>query len=472
MSHGIRASSRCPAPRRVLRSLGRLAAGALFVLALLSGSAPGQSAAPSAEVARTDDAMRPRLTWSGFSSTRYRVRWTGDETDEDLYQDIRLEGGDAEGLGVTGALYVRVHADLDEHGDSQGYDVFEDLWDTYDGRVRTRLYYGYADLHHLPRIDHARVGRQLLYDTPEVFRLDGAHVETEDLEDSWRVRLGAYGGIPVHEYESSSSGDLIVGGYVSSRPWTGGLLRIDATHIEDELDDRTEQDDLLGLAVEHRVSNGLGVALRHSRLDGESRDLEARVDWFVPEIGFRTQLRWYDQPTTRRAATTELDPFSSALQELAPHQLLSGVVHQDVGEHWTVSLGYTERVLDDQSDESSSNREFTRGFATLSWQDWPWEGAGGYVTADDWRSTGDDFRTLSGEFSQEFGETLEASVGSIYSLYDYDYLTAQERQQVRVYYVRLEIPVREASRLDLEYEYEKDEFDEYHGVFARWTVRF
>jgi len=451
--------------------------GAILAAALLILPARAQSGSPGFGALRAEPETalespdEPLLRLHGSLVTNYRVRWTGEDTDQDLDQYIRVEGGPASG-DVTGALYVRVHGDLDSHGDSEGYTVFEDLWDTWDGRIQSRLYYGYLDFHRIPGTELARVGRMLLYETPAPFHVDGVYAESMETGGDLRLRFGGYGGIPVHLYESSASGDSIVGGFAASRPWSGGQLRFDATHIEDEADDATEEDDLLGFAIEQRFAPRLGLALRHTRLDGESRDLEARADWIEPELGFQAQLRWYDQPTTLHAATPELDPFSSALHDLAPHQLIGGVAHQQVGDHITVSLGYDERILEDQGDESPFNHEYSRGSATFAWQDWPWEGTAGFVTGDRWNSTGDDTENLSGEISQEFAERLRARLGSIYSRYEYDYLLQAERDEVRTFYLALEGPLEGANRFRIEYEYERDPFDEYHVVLLRYTHDF
>jgi hypothetical protein len=310
-------------------------------------------------------------------------------------------------------------------------------------------------------------------ETPEVFHFDGVAVESEEIDaDDLRLRLGAYGGVPVHFYESSASGDVIYGGYAAAHPWRGGQIRLDAAHIEDEADGVEEEDDLLGISLEHRISPMVGLWLRHTRLDGASRDIEARVDGAAPSIGLSAQLFWYDQPTTRRDATPELDPFSDALHDLAPHQLFGGVAHQGIGEHVTLSAGYHERILADQSDESDFNHEYSRAFATFAWEDWPWEGTAGFVTGDDWDSTGDDARTASGEIGQELGKTLRASVGSSYALYEYDYLLQEERDDVRTVYLRLDAPLEGPTRFRLELEYERDPFDEYTVVSVRWTQDF
>ncbi len=420
----------------------------------------------------TEPPSAPTLTFHGALHTRYRVRWTGEESDQDIDQYVSIEAGDPLRDPVTGAVSLRLNADLDSGGDRAGHHEFEDIFDTFEGHVTTLLYSAHADLHQVPGCEVARIGRQLLYETPEVFHFDGARVESVELDTSLRLRLGAYAGIPVHLYESSARGDIIAGGFASSEPWRGGRIRLDAVHVEDEVAGETEKDDLIGIALTQRFDEGWSLALSHTRLDGASRDLEARGDYIAPERDLQVQLLFYDQPTTRHAATPELDPFSSALHDIAPHTLWSAAVHQGLGEAFTASVGYARRDLVDQSDESPFNHEYSRGFATLSFDDWPWEGAGGFITADDWDSTGDSSRTFSGGLSQDFGRRVRVSVGSAYSLYEYDYLLEEERQQVRTFYVNVEGPMRGRTRLRIGYEYERDPFDEYHVVTLRLTHTF
>ena len=88
-----------------------------------------------------------------------------------------------------------------------------------------------------------------------------------------------------------------------------------------------------------------------------------------------------------------------------------------------------------------------------------------------WNSTGEDFRTLTGELVYRPDRDLRLSLGSGYDLFRYDVFDARERLHVRSWFVRAERRLDASLRVDGGYELQRDDFDEFH-VFrlgVTWT---
>src|SRR5688572_723745 len=198
-------------------------------------------------------ASPPGRNWiHGSLSLRYRARSSGDDRDHDLGGLLALDLADPRVSWITGHLQARVDADLDgEDG------VFQELSDTYDGSVVGKLYLAYADIELAARPEDSpgtlRVGRQSDPRLPEVLRLDGLAYRTRPMGKN-ELELGAYAGIPVHLYESSSDGDRSYGTFAEGRPWRGGRARLDWMHLEDDEVLGEHRDDLLSLGLWQRMA--------------------------------------------------------------------------------------------------------------------------------------------------------------------------------------------------------------------------
>ena len=146
----------------------------------------------------------------GYLSTRYRARWSGGVDDHDVDSVLGLEFGDPNKDRVTGHLMARAIADLNG---ASATDPFFSLEDTYDQRLTTRLYYAWADIRpespKQAQVEHWRLGRQIDYLTPEFAWFDGVSAQTRP-RGKQHLQLGLYGGVPVHLYESSASGDAVL----------------------------------------------------------------------------------------------------------------------------------------------------------------------------------------------------------------------------------------------------------------------
>ncbi|MEO6593964.1 MAG: hypothetical protein ABIP94_04350 [Planctomycetota bacterium] len=181
------------------------------------------------------------VPWSGTLSTRYRARHGSGSSDQDLVARLSLDIGRAERDPVTFHLSARGFGDLDgRHRD----DAFSGLDHSFGDDVNLRHYTAYFDVHSLPHVDVARLGRQDLDETPVSF--DGLRIDSERVGRSgaW---LSAYGGVPVHQFEASSRGDSVYGVAGGFKPWADARVRLDWMQLRDDFLATARRDDLLGI---------------------------------------------------------------------------------------------------------------------------------------------------------------------------------------------------------------------------------
>lgn len=429
--------------------------------------APAESA-PVAPV--PPPAPIPRLV-SGSFALRYRGRFTDDDQDHEARGLLTLDILDPRASWVRGHLMAR--ADLDLDGLDEGL-VFQDLSDTYDGSLITKLYLAYAELDlGLGQQDSPgtlRVGRQSDVRLPEVLRLDGVSFLSRPM-GAERVEIGLYGGVPVHLYESSPEGDRAYGTFVEAQPWDGGRARVDWMHLEDELVLGDEKDDLFGLGVWHDLSRRVRLEGELTRLESEARDVRVRALYQDPESETLARIGYYELQETQRVRVTELDPFYESLLEYYPYRQVTLNVSRALGTHTLLDLGYDVRRLSDADDVGEFNREWERYYATATLHDAPLEGFALSLTGDLWDDDEQETSSLGADVSLDRG-AWRTSLGSYYSLYKYELLELSEREDVRTYYARALRELSEYLRLDLGYELENDDFDTYHTVRLGVSWRF
>jgi hypothetical protein len=398
----------------------------------------------------------------GSLSSRLRVRWTDGEHDTDLYETLSLTIGDANRHTVTATLLARAAADLDGKTDTKGYYVFDSLENTYDHALTGQLYEATLDIHRIGPVERIRLGRQTIYETPVVATFDGGRAETEDLT-SLKFRLGAYGGVPVHFYESSPEGDRVGGAFAQVQPWKGGRLRADWMHVDDENLFGEKNNDLLGLAAWQDLFDRVQVHALYTRLEEKNRDLLVRGTWRDSDADLVAQVSFYRLLETQRDFAIEFDPFYSAALEYHPYDQIRGLVSKGLGDFFAVDAGVDARWLRNSHDEGPYNHEFERYFVTPSLRDFPLKGLSISLTGEYWNSD-DDVWSWGADVTQKFGDALRVSAGTAYSLYKYDYYANRERDDVRTIYLRFRFKLMKDVRVDGGYEYEHCDLDTIHAV--------
>lgn len=405
----------------------------------------------------------------GLLQTRYWARWTSDDSDHDLYATLTLDIGNAEEHKVTGRFMGRIVGDLD--GSEPDGSPFYSVNDVGEGAVSGYVYDAYVDVHRVDVLSRLRIGRQTIWDTPELAFLDGVSAETEEF-GAMEAQFGAYAGISTHLYESSHSGDWMLGAYAQGRPWAGGRLRLDWMHLEDETLVSEHQDDLYAARYWQKVARKVDLEAGYSRIESRDRDVRGRVAFNEPAADLMVQATYYQLLRTQKDLVIELDPYYETLREYYPFWQVGGMVAKGLGEHLDLQVGVDVRRVRDESDIGTNNRDYERYYGTGTLQDIGTEGLYLSVTADYWQSEDEDIETLSGDLGYRLDAKWDASVGTYYSLYKYDLFTADERDHVRTYFAKVRHKASADLTLDLWYELEDDDFDTYHTLRLGGTWRF
>lgn len=403
---------------------------------------------------------------NGFLSMKYRLRSTSGASDSDLYEHLSLDIGDAEKHTITAHIFLRATEDLDGEHSEEGFFEFDGITDSYSSSVNARFYEGYIDVHRLGFVELIRAGRQFSYETPIILQYDGGRLETIAWKDVFDLRAGVYGGIPVHLYESSASGDWLFGAYAEARFFKGNRVRIDYIRAVDDYKDGEARDDYWALGVWQSILTDLFANLQFSILEGESRDLRVRVNWTEPEWDLHVDLSWYQLFQDQEILSIDQDFFFQSLLEYFPYMQGRLLVSKGFGENWIVQGGLDVRRLRDEDDEGSFNREFTHFYVGPSVSDWPWKGFTGSVMLDVWGVTGSDgdIFTFSLDLAQKFTDDFKAAIGTSWAAYKYDYFTESEREDVRTYYIKGTYDVNPQLKVDLGYEFEDADIGNFHTL--------
>jgi hypothetical protein len=452
--------------RRCQRALGLVLAGAGFAC---DPTVRAQDPPPAAAPAASERPSGYRI--EGYLSSRYWVRWTGDDSDQDLHEVLSLDFGERDRDTVTGHFLGRLAADLDSHRGTSRSSPFFNLSDSFDRAIDPRLYHASVDLNRLGEaLERVRVGRQELYDTPVFAYFDGVSLTTGDLTPS-RLEFGAWGGASTHLFESSRSGDWLGGGFAEMRPWRGGRVRADWMHIEDDRVVGSRDDDLIGLRVWQTIAERVTLDAGYTRFVERDRDVDVRAAYIVPEDDLVAQVIWHQLLNTQRDLVLELDPFVGALREYDPFWQLGALVSKGVHEHVDVRAAVDLRRVTDRADVGPFNRDYERYGLTVTPHDLIVEGSSLSVTVDSWRSDGQDLWTVGGDLSQRFGDVTVA-IGTYYSLFEYELFRNEERDHVRTYFANLRHRVSPSISWDLAYEFEQNDLDDFHTLRLGALWRF
>lgn len=447
--------------------------GSGSVTAAETSANPGGNAAPEESSGWPSGAsLHAALPVTGTLSSQYRLRWDGDDKDQDLFTFLSAEAGDPEKDPVTYHVAARASWDLDGQQDQSGGYVFDSITDSFDSPFNGRLYDAYADIHAFPEFaETLRLGRQEIYETPELAYFDGLRYESPEWTKG-KVQVGVYGGLPVHLFESSPQGDRLLGTFVQTRPWQGGRLRADWMHSED--DPRlggNRNNDLLSFGFTQRCGEPLLTEIEYSRIENEDRDVRARATWVDVEHDLTVQGSYYQLLNQEGALATEFDPFYAALLDIFPYYQFGLLVTKGLGERVQLQGGADTRRVTDESDIGQFNHDFDRYHLTAVLSDPGLEGTTLSLTGEVWDSTDDDVQTWGADLSQKISDDTKASLGTYYSLYKFDLYASQERENVWTYYVRIQKKLVEAVSLRLQYEFENSDLANVHTlrVGATWN---
>ncbi len=398
----------------------------------------------------------------GTLRVKYRYRGTSDDSDSDLYEVISLTYGNPEKDFATAAMTLRLAEDTDGNRSVQGYYPFTSLDDRYKSFATQRLYTAYLDL----RPEEGRIlirgGRQILDDFPEAVPMDGGLFR---YQVGTQVLFSVFGGLPVNPFESSPQGDSMYGASAEWRPELEGRARyrVEYLHIRDDNSFGLHKDDLVGFSVDEG-SGPLSVYARYTLLEGESRDLVARVTGAVPDAEFQVQFQGTYVFHQIQALSYPLDPYASFMMDLQPYVDLALRASKGFGSLFSLEAAFTSRQLVGDGVETTYNHEFKRVELAPSLRNWPMEGFLLRISGDYWNSSTTDFWTLGGDLSIPLRRDITFSVGSSYALYSVDAFTGEEHDRVRLYMFALKWQTDRSSFIEARFTLEENAIDSFRTL--------
>ncbi len=444
------------------------------------GTTPAGAASPygsAAAGATTDDGKEGEIDESGVVhgsfGLRFVERTTGGTHDTDIYGLLETSIGDAAKDEVTGYVLARAAWDLDKNSNQ---DLYGGLEDTYSNSVHSNLYEAYADFHE-NGFSLLRIGRQQLDDTPEYVRFDGVAIETAP-DGSARQQYGAYLGQSDYEYESSSSGNKVVGGYFKVRPWEGGKLRLDALHIENGVQQGesqlgSENNDLYAARLGQQFGKEVHVEGAYSVLEEKPRDLDLRATWVRPESGWLVNFWYHELLRTQEFLVEEFDPYYATLTQYEPFRQARVLASKSFEAGYDVTAGLDGRKLKNSDDEGDFNHEFTRYFLTETTHDFVTKDLDFSVTGELWDGNDNtEYATWGVDLTRKWTKAVRMSLGSFYALYKNDFLLNEDRQDVRDYYLTMRYLVDKTLTWSLGIDHEVSDVDNFDTLTAKATWRF
>ena len=390
----------------------------------------------------------------GTLTLRYRYRATSGESDTDLYEFLSLSYGDPAKDAITAALSARFAEDLDGNQSVRGYYPFTSIDDSYRSFATQRLYTAYLEARPADTGLSLRAGRQTLDEFPEAVLMDGGLVR---YQMGSHVQFSMFGGVPVNLFESSPQGDSMYGASVEwlPDPTLPGRYRVEYLHIRDENLFGLHEDNLLGISMDE----GEGPFRFHARytmLEGQSRDLVARLTATVPDAEFLVDLEGTYVFHRIESLSYALDPFASFMMALEPYMDFVARASKGFGETFSVDASFTSRTLVGNGVETTYNHDFKRVEVTPRLRKWPVEEISIGFTADYWNSNPTHFWTLGGDLSWDLRPNIMLSIGSSYALYSIDSFTGEEHDRVRLYTTSLRWKVAKGSSFDIRFTLEEN----------------
>lgn len=409
----------------------------------------------------------------GTLTNRYRLREADDGTDQDVHTFLDLRAGDESKDRVSAQLFTRLHTDLDRaHEDDPSF-TYSSIDDTFDHSVNALLYTATVTVRPAGGpLESMKFGRQYVY-AAETFHVDGASATTRPLVDSVQLTITGFGGVPVHFYESSPSGDWIAGLRVAADPWKGGRAAVDYVHDEDRysLLSREDVNDFAAMSMWQNLNKNIDLYGQFGWIDGP-RDTTFRATATLPEHDFFVQTSYYRLFETETRLATEFDQYTNELQDYSAYHQADLRATKGLGEHFEVSGGASARRLLAGEDETPFNRNVRRVYLTPSVLDLPWKGTSASVTGETYSGDGEKTKTWGVDVSHEFKSRLRLSGGSDYTLYGYGPVATDERTHVRTAYVRARYPLTKSLSSDVRYTWEKDDEETFHVLSLALVLEF
>ncbi|MGR3318687.1 MAG: hypothetical protein ACUZ8O_09420 [Candidatus Anammoxibacter sp.] len=411
-------------------------------------------------------------TLEGYSTLRYRgQKLQNNRSDQDLFQNLSLSLGDSEKDRVTWHFFGTFREDIDDSSNRTRKEIFRRLifprtplkrnpivsnspFFSVDDSIKdgfvARPYEFYADIKDVSLFKNIRAGRQYIREV-ENLHFDGLKMEFEDFKG---IRFSTFAGVPVHFFETSGGGDFLLGSSVEFQPAKGSRVKLNYTYVNDDNNDIGSNDDnLFEFHLRQNIKEWWNIFADFSMIDQTARDVEIRSNWIFPAIDLYVNVSIFKQLSVLEDFTTEFDDFNTITGDYFPYTEYSINVNKGMWEHFNIGIGFNIRELNNESDEGQFNHEFGHYYATLSAHDFPIEGLSISVTGNVYDTDDDEIRSLGFDVRQKVGKKLTLGVGTFFSLFKRDVLALPQRDPIAPFTFGA---VRRFSRFDSSFEFERD----------------
>jgi hypothetical protein len=434
---------------------------------LLAATSPQTSSPAGQSVAESQVAV------DGYLSTRYVYRSTTlldpttliDKTlsDQDLFGELHFDISMPRTNRFEFHFLGTLRKDLDGNSDLTGYYPLEDIGNTYRTESHGYLYDAHLGINDpLPFLTQVRIGRQAgLRDEPVFF--DG--LATDIRMGSW-LNLALYGGAAARFYETDTHwGDDTLGGAgIDITPAQFTKFSLDYLTIKSALSTTIDQqDNMVSLKLWQSIASFMKASVKYRFLNSDPRDVTVRLIGTIAPAGMEVNLNYFKQFKVENVIASELSLYSSVLGQSSPYQSYDAKLRMQLGEHYAVDLGYFKRALQEESQTSAFDRDFSRVFLLLEIMDLPADRVSFTLTGEQWSTKGRKFNSSGLDIGYRFKNMKNASVnaGAYYSLYKYDYYNELGlRENIHTYYVSGKVPLGFGVSLNGSYEYE-DSLEKY-----------
>ncbi|MBI2336165.1 MAG: hypothetical protein HYU97_05330 [Deltaproteobacteria bacterium] len=414
---------------------------------------------------------------SGSLTNKYKFRATNGFSDNDLESILTLNVGNPRANRFSFSAQGGGIFDLDgKKTDS----YFSDIYNSFPDAAVGRLYYAYLNINKLGPIDHVRVGRQRLF-LLESHYFDGLSIETVPLAG---FVLTVFGGTPVHLYENQIGmdwGDWMAGASLQWNPISKLRLRFDYTHLKDQTSGfRVSQgdleDDLFGISFWANLTKNIELYGRFTSFSDEVRDAEAALNFQFPEQDLTVRLNYFRLLKGYDIRVTDWDAFGIA-GSYVPYNQAGLSVTKGLGEKFSVDGGFVLRKLDNNQTASAFNHGYLRGFVSLGSQDFLAKGLEMNATFDYYHGIDNTLKNdyYGGSFGisqQLLKKRLKLGAGTAFYLYRYNLLTGNESDNVQTYFANVEAKILKNLKAKAAYEFEDNDFDNFHEMKLSLTWDF
>lgn len=387
-------------------------------------------------------------------------------SDQDLAGKIRVDVARTDGGGYEFHVFGVGYYDLDGKQDETGFNPFEDTGDTQD-TFRAKIYEAHLDINQLAVFSQIRVGRQA-GTRGEWLYFDGF---AADMEFGRDLDLTVYGGAAAHFDEKNDTTDPLAGMGIDYKLSRASKLFFDILSLKDIREHRSgtsdQNDQLASLKYWQRFSDRSKASAKVRTINGEARDLKIRSNSLALLDILDLNVTYFRQLQVQNELSNEVSTFYDVLGQSNPYHAVDINGHFRMGDTYSFDIGFFQRSLLDEEDESPFNRSYQRNFIIFGMTNILVDGLSITLNAEQWDSEIYQGNTNGGDLEYRIGpgsKSMKFNVGSYFSLFKYDYYQdLGERTTAETVYAKAKIPIGESYSVRLEVESEKS-IEEYQTL--------